>query len=247
MRTFKALLDHLNQVQGVPFVELAKAHGITWTSDPTKNKRLGGLIVEKALGVEPNPRAEADLTFLGLEIKTIPVAEGLDVLEHTKVTMVNFADVYDQSWELSTVYHKLRSILFVPIVKYDLARPDQWYIRSPFVWMPSLRAEAQLKQDYEAVRTLVKGLTFDKISTAAPPAGQGRYLIANTAGRDSDDKVRFTLEGKEFLVQRRAWMLRKSFTKSVIDENIRYPALGRSPPPDQFQSALPQGDPGDDV
>lgn len=228
MRTFKELLERVNAVQGVPFAELAAAHGITWSAEPARNKGLAGRIVEAAMGIEANPRAEADLTYLGLEIKTIPIGEDLKVLERTKVTMLNFQDVHDQPFEGSTVEHKLRSIIFVPIVKFDLEQPEHWYIRSPFIWFPSNAAYAQLKRDYEAVRALLQEGKVDSLSSERPPKGQGVFLTPNTAGKDSRDMTAYYLDEsrtKRVQTKRRSWMLRKEFTTQIIRENIGYRAI----------------------
>jgi DNA mismatch repair protein MutH len=222
VKTFKDLLDRLAVVQGVPFAELCQVHGIKWYPEPARNKGLAAKVVETVLEVRTNNRPEPDLTNLGLEIKTIPVTDDLGVMEHTKVTTLNFRDVEDQDWERSTVYHKLRSILFVPVVKYDKASPERWYVRSPFVWFPSLEAEKQLREDYEAVRSLVKQKQYAAISSSEPPSGQGIYLMANTGGIDSGDLTKVEGAAGAEAVKRRAWMLRKSFTRRVLSENVRY-------------------------
>ena len=225
VRTFKELLERVNAVQGVPFAELAAAHEISWQTEPARNKGLAGRIVEASMGIEANPRAEADLTYLGLEIKTIPIAEDLKVLERTKVTMLNFQDVHDQPFEGSTVEHKLRSIIFVPIVKFELDRPDRWYIRSPFIWFPSNAAYEQLKRDYEEVRALLREGKVDALSSEKPPKGQGVFLTPNTAGKDSRDMTAYYLDEprtRKVLTKRRSWMLRKEFTTEVIRENVGY-------------------------
>jgi DNA mismatch repair protein MutH len=222
LKTFKQLLDRLVDVQGVPFEELAKAHGIEWHEEPVRNKGLTGRIVETALGKEPDSRAEVDLTDLGVEVKSIPIKEELVPREHTKVTTLNFADVAAQRWENSTVFHKLRNILFVPIVKYDLERPDQWYIRSPFIWMPSIEAQRELNADYDAVRALIKAHRPDELTSRKPPEGICVSLIPNTGGRDSNDTVTFEIDGESFTVRRRSWMLRKDFTARILRENMEY-------------------------
>jgi hypothetical protein len=37
----------------------------------------------------------------------------------------------------SHLYRKLRAILFLPIQKNDNSRPHEWYLRPPFLWLPS--------------------------------------------------------------------------------------------------------------
>jgi len=228
VRTFKELLERVAAVQGVPFAELAAAHGIQWSAEPSRNKGLAGRIVEAAMGLPANPRQEADLSHLGLEIKTVPVGPGLKVLEMTKITMLNFQDVADHPFEGSNVEHKLRSIIFVPVMKLEPDRPDQWYIRSPFIWFPSNAAYRQLKRDYESVREIIRAGDVERISSKRPPDGQGVFMTANTAGRDSRDETSYFLEEerrREVVSKRRAWMLRKDFTAEILRENIAYTPL----------------------
>lgn len=224
LRTFKGLLDRLNEVQGVPFKELAEAHEIDWHEEPERNKWVTGRIVEAALGLAADSAPRPDLTDLAVEIKSIPIGGdgGLRPHEHTKVTMLDFQDVLEEPWERSRAHHKLRNILFAPVVKHDKDRPDHWYIRSPFIWMPSLDALEQLKQDYLAVQELLEEGAVGEISGARPPKGQGRYLLANTAGRDASDTTNYVLQGESIETKRRAWMLRKDFTERILEENIRY-------------------------
>lgn len=229
MRTFKELLDQLYEVQGVPFIELAEAHDIDWHDEPERNKWVSGQIVEAAMGKAADSRPQPDLTELSLEVKSIPIAEGLEPHEHTKVTMLNFQNVVDNEWDDSRVYHKVRSILFVPIVKYNKDRPDQWYIRSPFVWMPSTGVMEQMKTDYEEVRRRLRDGKVDEITASHPKRGGFcLHLIPNTAGRDSSDTTTYEVDGETYESKRRAWMLRKDLTHRILKENIKY-----RPPPIQ--------------
>lgn len=229
MRTFKALLDQLNAVQGVPFIELAEAHGIEWHDDPERNKWVTGKITEAALGKAADSLPEPDLTDLSLEVKSIPISDSLRPDEHTKITMLNFQDVVDRPWELSRVYHKVRSILFVPVVKHNKERPDQWYIRSPFVWMPSTQVAERMKQDYEEVRTRLRDGRYDELTATHPERGGFcLHLIPNTAGRDSSDTTTFEVDGTTYESKRRAWMLRKDLTEKVLRENIEYRPPGET-------------------
>lgn len=248
MQTFKDLLDRLGAVQGVPFSELAHAHKIDWFPEANRNKGLAASIVETVLGVRANNRPEPDLTNLNLEIKTIPIRDvprlatknsqkgprnevagyDIEVLEHTKITGLNHADVDDQEWSESTVYHKLRSILFVPVVKNDLWPPLRWHIRSPFVWMPSIEAEAALRKDYETVQHIIHTKRYNLLSAARPPKGPCFFLIPNTGAQTSADVTSVEGAAGQEKVKRRAWMLRDSFTKMVLAENMRYVLHGET-------------------
>ena len=109
-------------------------------------------------GNEPEP----DISRLGIEVKTIPIGRGARVLQPTKVTMLNYEDICVTEWAESSAFHKLRAVLFVPIVKFDESRPDQWFIRRPFLWLPSVAILDQLKEDYDSVRRLVLAEAFDE-------------------------------------------------------------------------------------
>jgi DNA mismatch repair protein MutH len=222
VRTFQDLLDRISAVQGVPFTELARAHGIEWSKIPSKNKSLAGDIAQVAMGVPRNSRPEPDLSYLGLELKTIPIGEGLRVLERTKLRSLNFQDTYDRVFEGSDIEHKLRSIIFAPIVKYDVEKPEHWYIRSPFIWMPSTDVYRQIKADYDEIRGVIRAGTPEALSSKRPPRGQGAFMIASTSGRDREDLTSYVHEEREIRTKRRAWMLRKEFTQQIIDENVRY-------------------------
>ena len=109
MRTFAALLAKLGGVQGVRFEELAHAHAMEWPDDIRRAKGTAGRLVEIVLGMdEPDNQPVADLTDLGLEIKTVPLRKGLRPLEPTKITSLNYSDVCTQSRATSTVLKKTR-------------------------------------------------------------------------------------------------------------------------------------------
>ncbi len=224
MKTFGELQSRLAILQGVRFEELAEAHAVEWPENIRAAKGTAGRLVEIVLGMtDPDNRPAADLSDLGLEIKTVPLRHGLRPLEDTKVTSLNYADVCAQTWSRSTVAKKLRAVLFVPVVKPSNDEPGDWYIRSPFIWIPSERALDGFRTDYREIRRFVRR-SPGSISSAKPPRGQGNSLTARTAGRNSQDVVDYECEQHVFTEKRRAWFLRRTFVGSVLEENIRYRA-----------------------
>ncbi|MEA3189821.1 MAG: mismatch repair protein MutH [Thermoplasmata archaeon] len=224
MRRFRDLLARADALQGVPFAELAEAHGIAWTDEAAKRKGLTGRISQACLGVPESPDEEPDIQDYRIELKAFPVSVGLKVQENVKIRTVTPAHVRTQVWPESSVFRKMRTVLFMPVVKPDKADPGPWHFRSPFIWMPSVADERQIQADYEAVRALVLAGTPDLVSSAEPPEGQGTYLIANTAGRDASDLTNYGTEAQPVLGKRRAWMLRKAFMQSLVEEHVRYRA-----------------------
>ncbi len=104
------------------------------------------------------------------------------MLQPTKVTMLNYEDICVTEWAESSAFHKLRAVLFVPIVKFDESRPDQWFIRRPFLWLPSVAILDQLKEDYDSYHASCWQRHLTKISSAKPPKGQGVFMHPNRSG-----------------------------------------------------------------
>src|SRR5688500_16470068 len=106
----------------MPFGKLAPAIGITWNpKGPASNKSFAGDVVQAALGEDRNSSKRRDIGGLGIEIKTIPLDLEGQTRENTKICALNYSHVIAQDWHSSHVYNKLRTTLFVPIVKEDMA------------------------------------------------------------------------------------------------------------------------------
>jgi DNA mismatch repair protein MutH len=225
MRRFRELLTGADALQGVPFSELASAHGIAWQEAAVRRKGLTGQISQACLGVPETSESEPDIKDYRIEMKAFPVSIDLKVKENVKIRTLTPSDVRAQTWPESNVLHKMRSILFMPVVKPDNEKPGDWYFRSPFIWMASVDVERQVSRDYDAVRQLIVAGMPEKISSAEPPEGQGMYLIANTAGKNAADKTDYGVVGHPMMAKRRAWMLRKSFMQQLVEDHVRYRAV----------------------
>ncbi|MCI4326223.1 MAG: DNA mismatch repair protein MutH [Thermoplasmata archaeon] len=221
VETFEELTHRLNQIVGVPFGELGGALGVLWRGTATQNKGWAGNLVDRLIGSDAGNLPEPDLTKLGIEVKTIPIGIGPKVLQPTKVTMLNYGDLYGTEWWESDPFHKLRSVLFVPIVKFETERPDEWFIRHPFLWLPSFSILSKFKQDYDSVRTLVRSGEFERISSAKPPNGQGVCLHPKPAAKNSAARRKYKVGDEVVSLPPRAWMLRESFTQQLVGENLR--------------------------
>lgn len=227
-------------MQGVPFAELAEAHGITWPEDPGRRRSLAGRLIEIVLGKKPDSDSRPDLRGLGLEVKSIPIAwdvpKGrLSVLEDTSVTSKDtLNDLIQHAWRSSVVYLKLRSTLFVPVVKQDIDDPSLWYVRSPFVWLPSLDQDETLQSDYESIRSNVRarlaptGPSQDRLKNLRKE-GSGLFLRLGTKGQGGQWRTYRVPGLGEFKERPRAWYLRTAFTSALIQDNVAYfPVVGYS-------------------
>src|SRR5207237_1426991 len=145
MNSYNEVRQALDPVVGVPFRELAPALGIDLPADATRRKQAGGDVVEKVLQIAKNSIPKPDLEYLGTEVKTIPLNTRSRPREWTKISAFNIASVVAEAdFRRSSVFAKLRSILFVPVMKTNNDAPDFWYLRPSFLWLPT---ESQLVRD----------------------------------------------------------------------------------------------------
>ena len=221
VRTYKELAHRLDQIVGVPFAELSKFYSKTWKGSPSQNKGWGGNMIDFLVGGDEGNASRPDISSLGIEVKSIPIDASTRVLQPTKVTALNYRDILIEDWWRSNAFHKLRAVLFVPIVKGDAKKPDDWYIRRPFLWLPSTETLSRLESDYDTVRSLVRSGRFEDISSAKPPKGQGVALHPKPSAADSSKRTKVLVAGTEYKVMPRAWMLRESFTEPIVRENLR--------------------------
>ena len=219
--TFKEISHRLDQIIGVPFAELGDYYRKPWTGDAAHNKGWSGQLVHRLITGRSGPEPEPDIVGLGLEVKSIPIGKGARVLEPTKIGALNYANLAVTEWPDSAPYHKLRSVLFVPIVKMNEKMPDEWYIRRPFLWLPSEKVLSELRSDYDSVRELVLARRFDDISSAKPPKGQGLALHAKPNAKNSRVRATYRIDGRDYDLKPKAWMLRQSFTQPIVRENLR--------------------------
>lgn len=217
MKRFSDLLRVYTEIQGIPFRELAETLGYDISKDPTSMKSAAGDIAELVAGKKPDSLPQADLSEFDIEVKTVPLDLTGHPRENTKITALNYTNLLREKWETSHVYEKVRVVLFVPIVKEDTKRPEAWYVRSPFIWMPSRDQFDVLRKDWETIRRMVR--VGEQLT-----AKVGDYLIANTSGQGKGRDVRSyeLTDGRRIEVKTRAFFLRKTFVAEILKANIEF-------------------------
>jgi DNA mismatch repair protein MutH len=208
MNSYNEVRQALDPVVGVPFKDLAPVLGISLPTDARRRKAAGGHLVEALLEIARNSIPRPDLERLGTEVKTLPLNTRSSPRESTKVTAFNLEHVKEEpDFRRSTVFAKLRSILFVPVMKVDNDSPDFWYLRSPFLWLPSEDQLTQMDDDYGTVHSAAKVEDWTRLSGRT-----GRFLTLNTSDT--------TTAGKPAELKRRAWWLHAELTREVCVQNL---------------------------
>lgn len=219
VKRFSDLLRVYTEIQGIPFRELAETLTYDISKDPKSMKAAAGDIAEIVAGKKPDSLPEADFSQFDIEVKTVPLDLMGHPRENTKITALNYTRLLTEEWATSHVYEKVRVVLFVPIVKEDTKRPDSWYVRSPFIWMPSRGQLSVIRNDWETIQGMVQ--RGEQLA-----AKIGQYLIANTSGQGKgrDERTYHLLNGRAIKVKTRAFFLRKTFVSEILEANIQFRA-----------------------
>jgi len=208
MNSYNEVRQALDPVVGVPFKELAATLGITLPREAKRRKAAGGHLVEQLLDIAKNSFQHADLESLGTEVKTVSLNRLSRPREWTKVTAFHLVETQKQpDFRRTALYAKLRSILFVPIMKVDNTTPDFWYLRPPFLWLPSETQLGNMEADYERIHKASVAVDWTRLSGRA-----GTYLTLNTS-----DTV---TKGKDPSEKRRAWWLTKDLTDEICNLSL---------------------------
>lgn len=155
--------------QGHTPTGLARAKG--WT----------GELIEQLLGATAGSRPIPDFPELGVELKTLPITPQGKPHESTYVCRAPMGTDLAHAWEDSRVKHKLRRVLWVPLVAARGTPLGDRMVGTPLLWSPDDEEEATLRADWEALADLLGTGAFADIDARMGKALQLRPKAANAA------------------------------------------------------------------
>jgi DNA mismatch repair endonuclease MutH len=203
------LVSDLREVEGIPFAELESATG---DSSAAGNKAAGRAVLDRY-----TRRCTEVQESFGVSVRTLPVGPTGKVLWPTKIVGIDLPATMRDPFERSRVARMLEAVLFVPINKPDAREVGGWSFSVPVIWVPAGGEREQLRDDYEAIRNLVRAGRADELSSSSTH-GQGRWLMPKTSGANSKDIVTYLCAGNVVEVRRRAFFLREVLTARVLAE-----------------------------
>ncbi len=216
-----ALLAHARALVGVDLGELADRLGSDVPAPGAtrdRSKGWAGQIIERELGVDPDGRRGPDFAHLGIELKTVPVdARGVP-RESTAVCQIDPIAIAGESWETSTVRHKLGRVLFVAVAWPDLDHAVvERRISAVRLWTPSPAEERLLAADFERfVRDY-----FRRGRAAAITGHLGQVLQVRPKGKNAADvRAAFDENGLPTRVGRMGFYLRPGFVRGILEPAI---------------------------
>jgi DNA mismatch repair protein MutH len=210
----EALLARVHDLAGVTFGELANALNVAVPENFKRQKGWTGQLIETALGATAGSKPTQDFPELGIELKTLPLSYLQRPLETTYVCYAPLTNIAGINWQASNVRNKLQQVLWVPIEGEREIPVHQRTIGHGFLWQPSPRQDALLKQDWEELMDLIALGNVESITARTgqymqlrPKAANGRALT-NAIGQD----------GSIIKTRPRGFYLRKEFTQMVLQE-----------------------------
>jgi len=206
------LVHAANQLAGLTLAELAERCGIMIPSSLRREKGWIGQLLELALGASAGSKPQQDFPELGVELKTLPIANNGTPIESTFVCTAPLLHQQKITWETSNVHHKLSAVLWIPVLgdrQQDIASR---MIGNPWLWHPTSEQEKIIRQDWEEIMELIALGKVESISARHGEALQLRPKAAN--GQSLTPAI--GSEGTIIQTRPRGFYLRSSFTRELL-------------------------------
>lgn len=201
-----------NELAGQSIKQVAQALRLPLPANQRHNKGWVGTLAESYLVATASNLAEPDFQQIGVELKTVPVNKSGNPKESTYVSTLALTDMTGSSWETSTVYIKLRRILWLPIESDNAIPLAQRRFGNAILWSPTAAEEAVLRNDWEEIMELAGTGNLDQIS-----ASQGKYLQIRPKAANAASLGKFyTTDGNPASTLPRGFYLRAGFTRSIL-------------------------------
>lgn len=144
------LLVRAEALEGASVGDIASAIGAAIPEGRRSTKGFIGQLLEKALGADSDALDAPDFPALGVELKSIPVADDrvLRPVESTFLAAISMGYADRAEWDTSRLRHKLQTVLWIPVEGSWRGELSQRRIRAPRLWVPSEDEFAALKADW---------------------------------------------------------------------------------------------------
>lgn len=211
--TENELLDRAIRLSGLTIQELANEYNLKLPKDSIHSKGWLGKVLENILGASAGNLPAEDFLELGIELKSIPLKKNMEPAETTFVTYVPLTNTtIESSFVNSTVFKKLKKILWIPFLgDKDIPFPQR-IIFTPFLWSPNQQEFTILKNDWDEH---MEKISLGKIEIITAKQGIALQIRPKcSSGSSLTDAI--GEEGKIVKTRPRGFYLRTSFTKKII-------------------------------
>lgn len=215
--TIEELQQRIDLIAGLTLGDLASELNVVVPENLQVEKGWPGQLLEAYLGASAGNLPEPDFQLLGVELKTLPINQQGKPLETTFVSVAPLVSDTPVTWRASSVYKKLKHVLWVPIIaERNIAVPLR-QIATPFLWQMDENTEALLQADWEELTELITFGHHDKISAVHGEALQLRPKAADSSVRTQA----FDQKGQIIQAPPKGFYLRTSFTKQILNKQFQ--------------------------
>lgn len=212
-QTADELLARAKSLAHISVGELAQQCQWPIPQDTRSSKGWMGQLLEVVLGATSGNKPQPDFEHLGIELKTIPLTPKGRPLESTFICSTPLTQTLGQSWHESSVYQKLKKILWIPIITQPKTQAlHERTIGHAVLWQPSLEQEQVLESDWEELMEMVSIGQLAKIT-----ANHGTYLQIRPKAAHARSLCKGIGEqGEPILTLPRGFYLRAHFTQQIL-------------------------------
>ncbi len=206
------LLNRCQAIEGYSLAQLATALKLIVPNHPLQRKGWTGQAIELALGTTAGGKAEPDFTYLGIELKTLPINHLGKPAESTFVTSIPLLTIHKEEWPESQCFGKLKRVLWLPIEADDRIPFPHRRIGKGILWSPTSEQEAVLAHDWCELTLMIATGKLSEIN-----ASMGQYLQVRPKGANAKSLCYgFDETGNKVQTLPRGFYLRSSFTAMVL-------------------------------
>jgi DNA mismatch repair protein MutH len=208
-----ALYRHARALVGTTLAEIADGLGLPVPPGQVRTKGWPGQLIERELGAATGGERGPDFAALGVELKTVPVDEGLSPLESTSVCHIDPVAIRDERWAGSYLRRKLARVLFVALeVPQESTSVGDRRVGAVALWSPSPTEEAALAADFELLVA-----HFRAGRGGAITGHQGVVLQVRPKGRNAaDQRLAVGPDGQPVRIGKCGFYLRPAFVGRIL-------------------------------
>lgn len=177
---------------------------------------LGQLVEELFFKYDINSRQEADFAFVNAELKCTPLKksaknEDLLIKERLACSMINYTEDWNKSFEQSHFYRKcLIMLIMFYLHQSNVSKLDLHFLFA-VLWKIPEKDLLIIRNDYETIISKIRNGKAETLSE-----GDTMYLGACRKGQKGDSLM--VQHGSDIGAPRRAWSLKTTYMRIVLDE-----------------------------
>lgn len=177
---------------------------------------LGQLVEELFFKYDINSRQEADFAFVNAELKCTPLKksaknEDLLIKERLACSMINYTEDWNKSFEQSHFYRKcLIMLIMFYFHQSNVSKLDLHFLFA-VLWKIPEKDLLIIRKDYETIISKIRNGKAETLSE-----GDTMYLGACRKGQKGDSLM--VQHGSDIGAPRRAWSLKTTYMRIVLDE-----------------------------